>query len=157
MSMTVEFKKYTGNPKKIHKTFAATYTSKTINPTDFYEDQQPQLILAYDATLYANANYCVIGSDYYFIRDRGLDTGNRMIFFLEKDLLMTIKDELMNVEVIADRSSNLYNSYMNDPVQARQANYETINYQFYHVGAPSPVGAYGHGRLVLVTIGGRTS
>lgn len=157
MSMTVNFYKYTGNTKKINKAFAATYTSKTISPTDFYDDEEPQLILAYDSSLYNNANYCIIGSDCYFIRDRGLDTGNRMIFFLEKDLLTTVKNELMNVEVIADRSSNLYNSYMNDPVQARQANYETINYEFFHIGAPSPVGSYGHGRLVLVTIGGANS
>lgn len=114
MSMTVQFKKYTGNPKKINKTFAASYTSKTINPTDFYEDQQPQLILAYDATLYANANYCVIGSDCYFIRNRGLDTGNRMIFFLEKDLLTTIKAELLQLDVIPYRVGNDVNAFIHD-------------------------------------------
>ena len=157
MSMTVTFYKYTGNPKKINKAFAATYASKTIEPTDFYDDEEPQIILLYNPQIYNNANYCIIGSDCYFIRDRGLDVGNRMILYLEKDLLTTVKDELLNVEVIADRSSNLYNSYMNDPVQARQANYETQNYEFYHVGAPSPVNAYGHGRLVLVTIGGANS
>lgn len=157
MSMTVTFYKYTGNTKKINKTFATSYTPITISPTDFYDDEEPQLILLYDPRIYNNANYCTIDTDSYFIRDRGLDTGSRMILYLEKDLLTTVRNELMNVEVIADRSSNLYNSYMNDPVQARQANYETINYELFHIGAPSPVCSYGHGRLVLVTIGGANS
>lgn len=151
MSMTVQFKKYTGNPKKINKAFAATYTSKTISPTDFYDDEEPQLVLAYDSSLYANANYCIIGSDCYFIRDRGLDTGNRMIFFLEKDLLTTIKNELMNVEVIADRSSNLYNSYIGDSAVVFKSNPEIINYDL------GSIGSYDQSNMVVVAIGGASS
>ena len=132
MSMTVQFKKYTGNPKKINKAFAATYTSKTISPTDFYDDDEPQLILAYDSQLYVNTNYCVIGSDYYFIRDRGLDTGNRMIFFLEKDLLTTHKADILGCKAVINRSSSAYNSYMADQKQGGQVNYTTFSIPFDH-------------------------
>ena len=151
MSKSVNFYRYTGNPKKINKTFANTYNSMTIDPTDFVDDQEPQLVLHYDSTIYNNANYAVIGNDYYFIRDRGFDTARRMVLYLEKDLLMTMKNQLMNVEVIADRSSNLYNSYIGDSGVVFKSNAEIINYD---LGA---VGTYDQSSMVVVAIGGKNT
>lgn len=151
MGAIVNFYKYTGNPKKINKTFATTYSPKTINPTDFVDDAQPQLVMHYDSTIYNNANYAVIGSDCYFITDRGFDTAQRMVLYLEKDLLMTMKNQLMNVEVIADRSSNLYNSYIGDSGVVFKSNAEIINYD---LGA---VGTYDQSSMVVVAIGGKNT
>ena len=148
--MNVTFKKYSGNPKKINKTFTQSWDTILVRPTDFVSDEQPQLILNYDSNIYNNANYAIIDNEYYFITDHGTDTAERMVLTLEKDLLMTYRNQILNLDVIADRSSNLYNSYINDPIQRHQANHEVQNYEFYKVGN------YRHGRLVLVTIGGRT-
>lgn len=128
MSLTVKFYKYTGNPKKIHKTLSQIGDSIEISPTDILDDQQPQLILSYAATRYNNANYCAIGSDYYFITDRGLDTGQRMILYLEKDLLMTNQAELDQTDIIVERSTTMIDSWMPDTLEAHTVQKITQNY-----------------------------
>lgn len=128
MSMTVNFYKYTGNPKKIHKEFSATYNSKIINPTDTLDDQQPMLILTYDATIYNNSNYCKIGTDYYFIKDRAVETAQRMILYLDKDYLMTRKDEIDQTDIIVERSTTMIDSWMPDTLEAHTVQKITQNY-----------------------------
>lgn len=148
MSMTVNFYKYTGNPKKINKTFAVTYNSKLISPTDTFDDQTPMLILNYDATIYSNANYCIIGSDCYFIHDRALETAQRMTLFLEKDYLMSNRDELLNLDVITNRTVNEYNSLLFDDRQKTPINYTTYSID---VGT---VGDFTQSSIILAAIGG---
>ena len=149
MSADVYFYKYKGNPKKINKTFSNTYSSKTINPTDFVDDQEPQLILNYDSTIYSNANYAKIGSDCYFIKDRGFDTAHRMVLFLKKDLLTTYLRN-KNIPVIINRSSNTFNSYINDSLHKGQ-----VNYTSYKVPFPATGGfSYSSDAIMVCAIGG---
>ena len=141
MSKSVQFKKYVGNPKKINKTFAQSFTSKTINPTDFIDDQEPQLVMNYDSSIYNNANYAVIGNDYYFITDRGLDTAEKMVLYLKKDVLETNKTELLQTDVIPLRVGNDINAFIHDD-QDINASYKDV--QNYYIGelefnANSPV------------------
>lgn len=126
--MTVKFYKYTGNPKKIHKTIEQVGAAITINPTDFLDDQQPQLILSYDSSRYDNANYCTIDSDYYFITNRGVDTGQRMVLILEKDYLMTHQAELDQTDIIVERSTTRIDSWMPDTLEAHTVQKITQNY-----------------------------
>lgn len=147
MSMTLQFYNTTSNPKKINKTLMAVGSAITLNPFEDFDLENPYVILDNGTSV---GNYAKIGNDYFFAELPILMTGERKMIKFTKDVLMSNKAQLMNVEVIAARSSNLYNSYMYDPVQAQQANKEIQNYEFYKVGN------YGHGRLVLVTIGGRT-
>lgn len=128
MSMTVNFYKYTGNPKKIHKEFSATYTAKLINPTDTFDDQTPMLILTYDSTIYNNSNYCVIGTDCYFIKDRALETAQRMILYLDKDYLMTHRAEIDQTDIIVERSTTMIDSWIPDTLEAHTVQKITQNY-----------------------------
>ena len=64
-------------------------------------------------------NYCVIQSepfnDYYFLRDEPiLDSGGHLILNLEKDLLMSHRNEILASPCIAERSTSNYNPYMPD-------------------------------------------
>lgn len=147
MSLTLQFYNTTSNPKKINKTIAAVGGAITLNPFEDFDLENPYVILDNGTSV---GNYAKIDNDYFFAEQPILMTGNRKMVRFTKDVLMSNKAQLLNVDVIAERSSNLYNSYMYDPVQAQQANKEIQNYEFYKVGN------YGHGRLVLVTIGGRT-
>lgn len=128
MSMTVNFYKYTGNPKKIHKEFSAAYASKNIDPTDTLDDQQPMLILMYDATIYNNANYCIMGTDCYFIKDRATAPAQRMILYLDKDYLMSHKAELDQTDIIVERSTTMIDSWMPDTLEAHTVQKITQNY-----------------------------
>lgn len=147
MSLTLQFYNTTSNPKKINKAISAVGGAITLNPFEDFDTENPYVILDNGTAV---GNYAKIDNDYFFAEQPILMTGNRKMVRFTKDVLMSNKAQLLNVEVIAERSSNLYNSYMYDPVQAQQANKEIQNYEFYRVGN------YGHGRLVLVTIGGRT-
>jgi hypothetical protein len=149
--MTVQFYKYIGNPKKIHKTFSATYESKTINPTDVYDDQQPILILSYDSTIYNNANYCVIGSDCYFIPNRALETGQRMVLNLDKDLLMTNRAEIEQTRIIVERSTTMIDSWMPDTLEAHTVQKITQNYLIGNLRS-SLVGSC---KVILAAVGSR--
>lgn len=153
MSISLQFYNTTSNPKKINKTIAAVGGTISLDPFEDFDLENPYVILNNNTAV---GNYAQIGSDYFFAEQPILMTGNRKMVRFTKDVLMSNKAQLLNVDVIAERSSNLYNSYMYDPVQAMQSNYEVQNYQFYEIGDPL-VGCYGHGRLVLVTIGGKTS
>lgn len=153
MSMTVQFYKYTGNPKKINKTLPTAVRTLTINPTDLYDDQQPQLILAYDtnnATVYNNANYCSIDSVYYFITDRALNTGSRMVLFLEKDLLMTYASEINATDIITQRDF-MGDAWIVDPLQVRTVQKITQNYFMGDIGRGYTRG----GRVILAAIGAK--
>lgn len=147
MPISLQFYNTTSNPKKINKTISAVGGAISLDPFEDFDLENPYVILNNNTAV---GNYAQIGSDYFFAEQPILMTGNRKMVRFTKDVLMSNKAQLLNVDVIAERSSNLYNSYMYDPVQAQQANKEIQNYEFYRVGN------YGHGRLVLVTIGGRT-
>lgn len=147
MPISLQFYNTTSNPKKINKTIAAVGGTISLDPFEDFDTENPYVILNNNTAV---GNYAKIDNDYFFAEQPILMTGNRKMVRFTKDVLMSNKAQLLNVEVIAERSSNLYNSYMYDPVQAQQANKEIQNYEFYRVGN------YGHGRLVLVTIGGRT-
>lgn len=141
MSMTVQFYKYQGHPNKVNKTFATTYQPKIINPTEAFDDQNPMLILSYDSTIYNNANYCIIGTGCYFIESRALETAQRMILNLKKDVLMSNKTELLQTDVIPLRVGNDINSFIHDD-QDISATYKDV--QNYYIGslefnASSPV------------------
>ena len=128
MSKVVSFHRYIGNPKKINKEFSNNYGTMTINPTDFIDDQEPQLVLNYDSTIYNNANYAIIGNDYYFMSGRGLDTAQRMVLKLEKDLLMTNKAEILQTPIIVERSTEIIDSWMADTLEAHTVQKITQNY-----------------------------
>lgn len=150
MSLSVSFYKYVGNPKVIHKSIGSAIATITIKPTDFYDDQEPTLILNYNSTIYATANYCSIGGDYYFINDRGLDTAERMRLMLDKDLLFTNAAEINATDIITERDY-MGDSWIVDPLQVRTVQKITQNYEMGDIGR----GFTRVGRVILAAIGSK--
>ncbi len=146
MSLTLQFYNTTSNPKKINKAITAVGGAISLDPFEDFDLENPYVILNNGTAV---GNYAKIDNDYFFAEEPILMTGNRKMVRFIKDVLMSNKDQLMNVEVIADRSSNYYNSYINDPTIKFQANAETINYKLGEIGS-----WVGNETVTVVAIGG---
>ena len=97
-----------------------TFEAKTENPSItviFKEPEnkgEPTLELAYNAD-FVNANYCYIEElEHYYYLSEPVIGKQRMIFTCKSDLLMTYKDEILNLDCIIARQENEYNAYLND-------------------------------------------
>ncbi|MBR2705445.1 MAG: discoidin domain-containing protein [Clostridia bacterium] len=76
----------------------------------------PTLELAYNSNL-DDCNYVHINNYYYYIVDRTYSK-NRVIFQLKPDLLMTFKNDILNLGVILARQEHEFNTYLKDTEQA---------------------------------------
>lgn len=114
--MTVTFYSNTADNRVVDKTSALT-TLATLNNVSFKMDEnrgEPQLELAYNATI-AGANYCYISElGYYYHLSEPILSTQRMLFNCNTDLLMTYKNEILNLECIVSRQEQEYNAYLND-------------------------------------------
>ena len=131
--MNATFYNYTGNPKKILKNLSSGYVYTGLKLYNEFSEQNPELIIEFNSNVY-NCNYAVIDGKYYFITDRVLDNGNRMILTLHKDVLTDImtnaNQSVVNLPVIIERSTNYFNSYIADNMQSSQVNYTTYSIAF---------------------------
>lgn len=146
MPISLQFYNTTSNPKKINKTLSAVGASISLAPFEDFDLENPYVIINNGVAV---GNYAKIGNDYFFANEPILMTGNRKMVRFVKDVLMSNKDQLLNVEVIADRSSNYYNSYITDPTVKFQTNSETINYKL------QTIGTWQNDAVIVVTIGGK--
>lgn len=123
--MQIVFYNYRGKNDVINKSLELV---KSVNATPYntFDDENPLLVLGYDATI-ENCNYCVIDGTCYYIEVPSKQVGNRLELTLSKDLLTTYKTQLRTCKVILDRSSSDYNSYIYDNMQRAQVNYTTFS------------------------------
>lgn len=132
--MIATFYNYTGNPKKVLKQLTNGYTLPNIKPYADFSENNPYLIISYNQHIYYNCNYAIIDSSYYFITDRELQTGNKMVLTCHKDVLTDIltvdNRSIVNLPVIVSRSTTDYNSYISDTMQGTQVNYTTYSMAF---------------------------
>lgn len=147
--MTIKWYRCSANPKKVNKAGALQLLgTSTIQPRDDFDLREPVVVLTYTASL-LNVNYAEIAGRYYFVEEPSLDTGGRMTFRCRPDLLMINRAEILNLEAILARSSDVFNSYIADGQTVHQSNDETINYSLGTLGT-----GYG-ASLVFAAIGGR--
>lgn len=161
--MTVKFYSVTDDPKKITKTLGTVKkTVSNIKPFDPVAIHDPVLVLNYDSTYYG-VNYASVedGSKtwYYFVDEPVVDTAQRTSLQLNLDLLMTNKDEILNLDVIIQRSSTNYNSYMYDSKQQGQVN-KLIEQLFFNPddrirGSANRTFIYNTNAVVVAAIGGK--
>lgn len=144
--MTASFYTNTGNPKKINKTPVLLY-STSIAPFQPLDKQNPRLILAYDSRL-ENCNYCQIDGVYYFVDTPIKNIGGRVELVLTVDVLKTNAAGIMALNVIVDRSTTKYNSYIYDNQQKEAVNYTTFSIP---LGSVDFSGSNG---VILACIGG---
>ena len=113
------------NTRNVLCTYEANTEDASI--TVIFKDNEdkgaPTLELAYSED-FISANYCYIEElgHYYYLTEPVLGA-QRMIFTAKSDLLMTYKDEILELGCIIARQENKYNAYMNDnrfPVSSKQ-------------------------------------
>ena len=146
MPVSLQFYNTTDNPKKINKTLSAVGAAISLAPFEDFDLENPYVIINNGVAV---GNYAKIDNDYFFANEPILMTGKRKMVRFTKDVLMSNKAQLLNVEVIADRSSNYYNSYITDPTVKFQTNSETINYKL------QTIGTWQNDAVIVVTIGGK--
>ena len=124
--MTVTFYSNKADNRKVDKTGSLT-TLATLQNVNFKMDEnrgEPQLELAYNATI-EHANYCYISElGYYYHLSEPILSTQRMLFNCNTDLLMTYKNEILNLKCIIARQAEKYNVYLRDdryPVTNKQA------------------------------------
>lgn len=100
-------------------------------------------------------NYCVIESNpfnaYYFLKNEPtLDSGGHLILTLEKDLLMTHRNEILASFCIAERSTTNFNNYIPD-----NYNVTTSQKRFSFAKFPFTFDTSEEGKHYVLTIGGK--
>ena len=146
MSLTLQFYNTKDNPKKINKSIVAVGGAITLNPFEEFDIENPYVILDSGTPV---GNYAKIDNEYYFADQPILMTGERKMIRFRNDVLMTNKSQIMELEVILARSSDVFNSYIADKRLVHQSNDEIINYNLGTLGT-----GYGSS-LVFAAIGGR--
>lgn len=146
MEMNVVFYNYNGKPETINKTLQTIKTAN-INPYNDFDKNNPSIIVDYYPEL-NNCNYIKIDNNYYYGGTPILGTGSRMIFNLTIDLLMSYRAEILNLNVITNRTVNEYNSFLFDDRQKTPVNFTTYSID---VGT---IGDFTQSSIILAVIGG---
>ena len=113
--------------------------------------ENPVLILQYKSDIQSNVNYVYIPeyNRYYFVTDIINLTGGRYELHCKVDVLMSFKDNILNLSCIVDKQSSKDNAnmYLDDGsfvVQSKEF-VDTINF---------PNGFNDNGEFILITAGG---
>lgn len=125
--MDVLFFDYGGDNRVINKAINEASPLASVSGAKPFEPLSPltgQLLLEYDATIYA-ANYAKFNGKYYFITDRELLTGGRMRLFCRVDVLKTYSSAIIGLSVMCRRSGKpiMQQQYLPDekyPVETRR-------------------------------------
>lgn len=110
---------YTNNAdnRKVDKTAELTIIT-TLDNVHFYRDENkggPTLELAYNQSVFNNANYCYIQElGHYYYMSEPVMSQQRITFSLTTDLLMTFKTDILALECIISRQEKKYNAYLRD-------------------------------------------
>lgn len=93
----------------------------------------PVIKLKYNASIVNGSNYAAIPAfgRYYFISGSPIIEGDTMTITLSVDVLMSFKNDILNADVIAKRSSNRYNRYLRDDyiIPVQNYTYKTSRFQ----------------------------
>lgn len=141
--MDVYFSKYTGDNKVVNKTLTDTTAAVALAPYEPLDELQGYIIVSPTYEVY---NYCKIGSVYYFVTGRQFDTAGRLRIRLREDVLMTLKNQLYQLDAIFDRvtTSVLMQAAIPDnlPTQAYKMTTEYTSsdvYNDFNFGDPTDV------------------
>lgn len=76
---------------------------------------QPTFYLKYDADLIEqHYNYAKAWGRYYFIADMQIDIGGTIYIKCTEDVLYTYADQIVNCPIVAERSKNAFNAFIQD-------------------------------------------
>ena len=112
--MTVDFFINKSDNRYVNKTLESVITLNNVYLKSDENKETMTLELDYNTTV-LTANYCFIRelSHYYYISEPTF--GKQRIFLpIKTDLLMTFKNDILNLDCIIARQENEYNAYLND-------------------------------------------
>ena len=105
--MTINLYNLTEDKKVLDK---APTSIATVDATPFEELSiiTPKLIITYDET-YINCNYIEIPifNRFYYVEDKIINVGNRIIFNCKVDVLKSFKDDIKNANIVVVRNEGL--------------------------------------------------
>lgn len=105
--MTINLYNLTEDKKVLDKTPTLI---GTVDATPFEELSiiTPKLIVSYDST-YINCNYIEIPifNRFYYVEDKIINVGNRIIFNCKVDVLKSFKDDIKNANIVVIRNEGV--------------------------------------------------
>lgn len=109
MSLHITFFKTPASPITVDKLSSATLIkTKTGNPKEDMNINHPVVTLSYDSSiLNANMAYIQEFGKYYFVHPPTLQTGQRMVFTMDVDVLMTYKNQIKECDAVVIRSQSV--------------------------------------------------
>ena len=113
--MTIQLYNTSSDQRCIHKTLSGVGSSITCKLKDECTVEEPSFKMAYNAN-YLTANYLKVTdwNRYYYITDRNIINGNEIIINCHMDVLMSFKNQILDSNIIAERSSSDINKFIAD-------------------------------------------
>lgn len=106
------------DPRDLYKGTKLT-TIATVEAEPFFplEVITPVFRLAYKSS-FNSINYCYVSElgRYYFVSKKTLESGNAMIISCDCDVLMSFRDDILNLDCICLRNQYEYNKYIQDDI-----------------------------------------
>lgn len=129
--MEIVLSKIAEDPKCLYKhpTDAKTLTAQIKDASSI---MQPTFYITYDADLITqHYNYVSAWGRYYFVTDMQVDIGGAISIRCKEDVLYTYADQIVQCPIVAERSSNNYNAFVQDN---ERRFYQYTNNQYKMIG-----------------------
>lgn len=108
----------TADPRDLYKGTKLTAIA-TVQAEPFYpiEVTVPIFRLSYNQN-FKSINYCYVPElgRYYFINKIVLESGSAMIIHCDCDVLMSFRDDILNLDCVCLRNENDFNPYIQDDI-----------------------------------------
>lgn len=114
--MNITLYNCTDDERKLNKTLTAVKTTDAVLLNDGFSYLAPSLLLRGSPADFVGVNYAYIPDlgRYYYIRDITIEHADRVRLYLSVDVLMSWRTQILDLDVIALRSTNHGNQYIID-------------------------------------------
>lgn len=127
--MTIQLYTTTDRNNKINKNLVPVGSSISGTLRDSFDELHPVFEINMNSFSGANYLFCQDLGKYYFITRQYPNKG-MMTIECQEDVLMTYKEQIMNLNCIVSRSSKLWNLYLQDSSRQTQQNQNTYILEF---------------------------
>lgn len=142
--MLVKLYNCSDDRRTLNKNLSHVVDTECIIKYDF-DRNTPTLVLAGNY----NANYAYADGKYYFLSNKIYETGHRVLYNMDIDVLMTYREDIKSSSAIRIRSNNNnVNRYIDDTTAFVTQNKSTTQIIEYDNGLNED------GEFILVTVGG---
>ena len=113
--MTITLYNTASDQRCLHKTLNAVGSAITCRFNDECTVEEPSFRMSYDDN-YINANYLKVNewNKYYYITERNILNNNEIVINCHMDVLMSFRNQILDSNIIAERSSSDINKFIAD-------------------------------------------